>query len=332
MGWVDVLAVSPIPALLADDDPAVRFFVQRDLLDEDVGSVEALWQLPGALRLVRKQGMNGAWRYPKRQQPGSGNYDLLETFRNLRLLIDQYGYHRGHEATRSAAEYVFSCQSEEGDIRGVLGNQYMPYYHGVILELLITAGYQDDPRVVEGLEWLLRMRQDDGGWIVPAQAVPVKEKTPAFWQGEPLAPNRSRPFSHLATGMALRAFAVHPEYRSRPEARRAGELLLERFFQADKYNDRRGPEYWTKFQYPFWWPNLLTALDSLSLMGFPMDDLAIQKGLSWFLLHQEPDGLWPTTYGKGRDGEMVRRWVGLAVCRVFRRVRPELAHKTGSRH
>ena len=53
----------------------------------------------------------------------------------------------------------------------------MPDHHGAILELLIKAGFGDDPRVEHGLEWLPSMRQADGGWIVPAQAVPAKEKT-----------------------------------------------------------------------------------------------------------------------------------------------------------
>jgi hypothetical protein len=43
----------------------------------------------------------------------------------------------GSPTIAKAAEYIFSNQMYEGDIRGILGNQYMPYYHGAILELLI---------------------------------------------------------------------------------------------------------------------------------------------------------------------------------------------------
>ena len=31
------------------------------------------------------------------------------------------------------------------------------------------------------------------------------------------------------------------------------------------------------------------------------------------------DGLWDTRYGKGKEAERMRRWVGLAVCRVLKR-------------
>jgi hypothetical protein len=62
------------------------------------------------------------------------------------------------------------------------------------------------------LEWLLDVRQDDGGWMVPMQAVSSGQRTPQFWSGEAVALQRSRPSSNLATGMALRAFAAHPGY------------------------------------------------------------------------------------------------------------------------
>ena len=127
-----------------------------------------------------------------------------------------------------------------------------------------------------------------------------------MWRGAPVPPDRSKPFSHLATGMVLRAFAAHPQYRQLEEARVAGERLKTRFFKADKYHDRKAPHYWTKFQFPFWWPNILTALDSLSLIGFSPEDEDIQKGLDWFISNQEEPGLWATGYGKGKKAQEVK--------------------------
>lgn len=329
-GWLRQLQVDPLPALLASDDEALLHFVRRDLLGEEAGPVEALWELPEAQRLLRKQQADGSWRYPgqNRELYPETNYDLLETFRSLGQLMEKHGFDRRHTAVERAAEYLFSCQTEEGDIRGILGTQYMPYYHGVITELLIKAGYADDPRVERGLAWLLSVRQEDGGWIVPMQAVPAREKTREMWSAPPVPPERSKPHAHLATGMVLRAFAPHPRYRQREEVRAAAERLKSRFFQADKYNDRKAPSYWTKFQFPFWWNNILTALDSLSLMEFPADDKEVRKGLDWFVVGQEEDGLWKTGYEQAKRKDMSARekeatwWVGLAVCRVFKRFYP----------
>ena len=140
-----------------------------------------------------------------------------------------------------------------------------------------------------------------------------------MWRGAPFAPDRSRPHAHLATGMVLRAFAAHPAHRKVKEVWVAGERLKERFFKADKYNDRKTAQYWCKFQYPFWWTDILSALDSLSLIGFSVDDADVRRGLDWFVANQEEGGLWPTGYGKGKKAEAAKRWVGLAVCRVFKR-------------
>jgi hypothetical protein len=319
--WLALLKADPLPALLSGDDPALNYFVRRDLLNEDAGPVEALWELPEVLRLVTRQQADGSWRYPGRSDPpaADANYVLLETFRSLRLLVDMAGLRREHPALARAAEYVFSCQTDEGDIRGILGNQYMPYYHGAILDLLIRTGYRQDGRIREGLAWLLRMRQEDGGWIVPAQALPAGQKTSRFWRSPALAPQRDRPSSHLATDMALRPFIAHPAYRARSEVRAAGKLLKTRLLRPDKYNDRKGAGYWLKFQYPFWWHSLVATLDSLSRLGFNRDDEDIARGLSWFLQNQMADGLWDTRYGKGKEAQRTRRWVGLAICRVLGR-------------
>ena len=119
--------------------------------------------------------------------------------------------------------------------------------------------------------------------------------------------------------MALRAFAAHPGYRRHPDVIAAGSCLKNRLFQADKFNDRKAPSYWLKFQFPFWWTSLLTALDTLSLLGFDRHDEHIARGLNWFLTHQSADGLWGTGYGSGSRAEGMRRWVGLAICRALKR-------------
>ena len=317
--WTDVLKTNPVPMLLAWQDPALTFFTRRDLLNVAAGPADALWDLPEASRLVSRQHMEGFWQYPsKLNHPAPNtNYNLLETYRSLRLLVEKYSFHREHTALQKAAESVFSCQTDEGDIRGILGNQYMPYYHGAILELLIKAGYAKDPRTEKGLQWLLSMRQADGGWLIPAQFVPHK-KTSQFWLNPPLPPNRSLPHAHLATGMVLRAFAAHPDYRQRPEVLAAGQRLKERLFHADKYNDRKAPSYWLKFQFPFWWPSLVTALDTLSWLGFNRQDRDIERGMDWFLANQSADGLWETGYGNGKCAEANRCWVGLAICRLMK--------------
>ena len=47
---------------------------------------------------------------------------------------------------------------------------------------------------------------------------------------------------------------------------------------------------WLKFQFPFWWTNLLTALDTLFWLGFSRDDDDIARGLGWYRNTNPPMG------------------------------------------
>jgi hypothetical protein len=328
--WRRQLKRDPLPPLFSSGSEAIQYFARRDLLGEPVGPVSRLWQLPEAQRILRKQLADGSWPRPGERKHPAINYGLIETWRNFRFLVEQYGFTRAHPQARKAAEFLLSCQTEEGDIRGFLANQYATYYTGAIMSLLIQAGYGDDPRTEKGFQWLLAMRQDDGGWSIPIITHKFDRRTIyrlTSQHAEPVQPDRSRPFSHNWTGMVLRAFAVHPEYRKSEAARVAARLLVSRFFQPDRYTSYRAASYWVRFDYPFWWNNLVAALDSISLIGFTKGDEHISKALDWLIDHQQEDGLWRVSYaGPGvaeKDTAKAREkrlWVSLAICRVLKRL------------
>ncbi len=87
----------------------------------------------------------------------------------------------------------------------------------------------------------------------------------------------------------MRAFAAHPRYRELPEVEKAGWLLKGRFFKEDVYTSRQAVDYWHKLQFPFWWTSLLTVMDSLARMNFPLD-AEIHAGLDWFIRNQALGG------------------------------------------
>ena len=293
--------------------------VRGSLLEERVGPVSRLWELPAATKILRRQREDGSWKYPGGNEKvrSREDYDQLETYRMIGLLVEKYGFDRKHDAMARAAESLFSFQTAEGDFRGIYGNQYTPNYSAGIMELLIKAGYAKDPRIAAGFDWLLSIRQDDGGWAIPLRTRGRKLDVFAM-RTAPVEPDTARPFSWLATGVVLRAFAAHPRYHRSRDAKQAGELLLSRFFLKDNYPDRGSPDYWLKFAFPFWFADLLSALDSLSRLGFSRDRPGIARALAWFEENQQPDGLWDLKLLKTGDKEL-RIWLALAVCRVFKR-------------
>ena len=326
--WRTHLRFDPLPPLLASGNEALQYWARRDLLGESVGPVRGLWELPAARRILRKQGADGSWPRPGEHEHPAINHPLIETWRQFRFLVEQYGFTREHPQAERAAESLFSCQTAQGDIRGILANQYATYYTGAIMALLIQAGYADDPRIGRGFRWLLAMRQDDGGWTIPLITHKFDRATQyrlTSEYAEPVEPDRTKPFSHNWTGMVLRAFAVHPQQRHSQAARAAAQLLKSRFFQPDYYTSYQAASYWVRFEYPFWWYNLVAALDSLSRIGLPKEDPQIQQALVWLVSHQEENGLWKVTYAQAQERDTakvreMRLWVSLAICRVFRRL------------
>jgi len=130
-------------------------------------------------------------------------------------------------------------------------------------------------------------------------------------------PDKSQPFSHLVTGMVLRALAASSTLRNSKEARQAGELLLSRFFKADKYDDRSLPSFWEEITYPFWATDILSSLDSLSKIGFTVENENVQEGIKWLLNQQNKRGYWEASSTKSSIEDYL--WVTLAVLRVLKR-------------
>jgi hypothetical protein len=317
-----LLKVDPVPLLASSGNAAISFFARRDLLGLDAGTVSSLWKLPEAQKILARQQPDGSWRYPggKPRLRSQENYDQLETFRQAGTLVEKFGFTRKHPAMERAADFLFSFQTAEGDFRGIYANQYATTYVGAIMEVLIKAGFAHDPRITSGFRWLLAVGQSDGGWAIPlrTRGIPFSEFLDLRRHPEPLAPDTSKPSSHLVTGMVLRAFAAHPTRRSSAAARAAGELLSTRLYKKDAYGDRDDVSYWERVSFPFWFTDVVSALDSLSSMGFDSGTPAISAALDRLKEVQRPDGTFDLKLVRGKDKDLPW-WVCLAICRSLKR-------------
>lgn len=325
--WQNQLTFDPIKPLLRKGISAIRYFVERDLLDLEVETIQTLWNLSEPQKILKKQLPDGSWPRTDKKQYPAVKHQLFDTWRQVNQLVGKYGFTREHPQLEQAVEFLFSCQTEEGDFRGILANQYATYYTGAILATIIEAGYEDDPRTEKCFQWLLTMRQNDGGWSIPMITHKFDRETQYKLQTEflpPVEPDRTKPFSHNWTGMVLRAFAAHPIYRHSADAKHAADLLKSRFFKPDAYTSLQGAHYWIRFEYPFWWNNLVSAMDIMVKMGFSIKDPQIEKGINWLIEHQQPDGLWKVNYYSDTPEKSTRQieerklWISLAICRILK--------------
>ncbi|MBD3354207.1 MAG: hypothetical protein GF364_22180 [Candidatus Lokiarchaeota archaeon] len=334
MNWKKEFSIDSTRKLLNSKDKGIIYFTKRDLLDEDVKPIPYIWNLSEPQKIIKRQLDNGSWRAPRRQNKSDQNYQLIETWKKIRFLIEKYQMDKSLSSIQKAAEYIFSCQTSDGDIRGILTNQYAPYYTGAIIYLLIKAGYGRDPRTEKAIKWLLTMRQDDGGWVIGSPPLVCNHELSRKEKNEFLTNkeketlkefDRSLPFSAAGTGMVLRAFSVHPIYKDSKETRIAANLLKSKMFKKDNWSSYQHPDNWIRFQFPFWWTNLVSVLDTFSLLKWSQRDPDISKGLKWFKDHQMQDGLWDISYSKihknrkNKKTETLRYWITLVICRIFKR-------------
>ena len=151
--WLNELKYNPIRPLTECGNKAVLSFVRQDLFEKTV-AVQDLWLLPESQRILRMQNTNGSWLYPggKDYIRTKRNYNQLETYRNLGILVEKFGFNKQHPAIQKAAKYLFTFQTQGGDFRGIYGNQFSPNYSAGIAELLIKAGYEKDARIKKVIE------------------------------------------------------------------------------------------------------------------------------------------------------------------------------------
>lgn len=321
--WRKLLKVDPIQLLLSSSNETLTYYVRRDLLGIKDKAAKGIFINKEIDQITKRQQPNGSWIFKSssvKKYP-SINHNLIETFKSLRILVGKYEMENSFEVISRCANYIFSCQTEEGDIRGILGNQYMPYYCGMLIEYLLKAGYKDDDRIERALKWLISSRQNDGGWVIPLQTIKIDKNDDKTYSSAPIIADKNLPSSHLSTGMVLRAFTTHPDYCKTEVIKKAGILLKSSFFKADKYNDRKSPKYWTKFQYPYWWTTLVSSLDTLHYLGFSLEDKDIKKGVDWLLSNQNDNGIWDTKYKNGATYKLDSNqlWVCYDICRVLKK-------------
>ncbi len=301
--------------LLGSRNEALIAFTKQKLLGEEV-NIEELWTLPQVEKTLEKQQSNGSWTYPNKKATlrSPTNYSQYQTYKTVAELVEFYGLNKKHDAIRKAADYLFSFQTNGGEFRGMYGNQYSPNYSASITEFLIKAGF-DDARIEKSLDWLLTMRQTGGGWAIPLR---TRDKgLEALYEKETIEPDKSKPFSHLITGIVLRPFSLMSKYKGK--VKDAGVLFADRVFTKDKYSDRMGVEYWTKFTFPYHWTDILSTIDTLTLLGINSHP-KINKIIRWFEAHKQDDGIYEVSVMAGAKYKDAKYWITLQYLNVLNRL------------
>ncbi|MCJ7579331.1 MAG: terpene cyclase/mutase family protein, partial [Candidatus Aminicenantes bacterium] len=166
-----------IEFLLARGNLPILYWLKKDILDVPVDrEFKNLQKYAARIRILENQRPNGGWCKKKYEgHPRWENtYYIVDTLRNAFYLYN-YGCTLEDEGIQKLIDFLFSTQTKEGDFRGAYLNEYAPTYHALTLEILCLFGFEDDPRVQKAFRWLLRHKQEGGGWVIPYRTIPKEE-------------------------------------------------------------------------------------------------------------------------------------------------------------
>lgn len=164
--WKDALKADPTGWLLEYEDPVVRYWALRDLVNASEEEVEAARQqaLEGELvqEVFRQQRSKGHWENPNNMH--APHY--TSTIYQLTLLGD-LGPTADDERIVKGVEAVLKTQRDDGGFPGHNPRtcEYGPYDIGLIIRFMHQFGLDEDPRIARMYEWIEKNQTPEGGWV-----------------------------------------------------------------------------------------------------------------------------------------------------------------------
>ena len=303
--------------LLEKDQPAVRYYALRELLDRPADDAE----VKQAYSTIPKRGW--AFDILKRQRP-QGHWESSKSLYRPKytatnwmvLILSDLGLTKEDARVRRAAELFFKEWMGDGE-NNIFKDEVCIV--GNTARMLTRFGYADDPRVARLFDRLLDDQREDGGW----HCRPSGNGSLDGWE-------------------ALAAFAVLPkEKRTRrmnSAIERGAEFYLERELVVEG-----GPKYlpWFRLHYPVhYYYDVLVGLDMITRLGYGGDG-RLRRALDVLKAKRGRDGKWPLervhpdpssyAWGKGNLRWKVKpfgleeegkpsKWITLTALRVLKRV------------
>jgi hypothetical protein len=330
MNKSDSLRGDPLPWLLEldEDNPGVRYFALRDLLERPENDPEILQARAAIMKtgpvpaILAAQHAEGFWA-----KAGAGYSPKYRGTVWQLILLSELGADPGDERIQRGCEYLLSHSlASTGAFslyQGLIPSGAVHCLNGNLLLALIRLGRLDDPRVQAALRWQAQAITGDGeiryyqsGTSGPGFACGINYGQPCAW----------------GAAKALKALQAVPPDQRTPLIQMAIQVGVEFLFSRDPavadypYSERVSSS-WFKLGFPLsYWSDVLEVTDVLARAGYGSDprlDHAIQLILS----KQDAQGRWKL--GNGLNGKMwmdieqrgkPSKWVTLRALRVLKTI------------
>jgi hypothetical protein len=295
-GWKTSLKADATDWLLEEDNPSVRYFVLKDILDRPEDDTEVLT----ARQQIMQTGVVPKILEKQREPAYLQTYPRFYTFKYKGLVwsliaLAESGAKRNAQI-EAQCEYLFERSQEPNDGGFSMNNaakkgggrmtEVIPCLTGNMVWSLIHFGYLEDARLQKGIDWLTRsMRFNDG--IETEPQVPPYDRYEMCW---------GRHTCFMGVVKALKALSAIPEGKRTDEVSRtiqkAVEFLLIHHIYKQSHNPNRAAKPgWLKFGFPLMYQtDVLEILDILTALG--RKDSRMDEAVNLVGSKQDNPGRW----------------------------------------
>ena len=336
MNWKDNLKADPLPWLLEEKDPGVRYLAMREILDHSendpalVSARQAAHKQGPIAAILAEMNPEGYW-----MEPGTGYLPKYRSTVWSLILLATLGARVEEDARiQKAIDYFLEqALAPAGQIASATApSGIADCLQGNMCWALIRLGSKD-PRLEKAFDWMARTVTGEG--IAPMGDKSTSER---YYAGK-CGPNfacGSNDKKSCAWGAArvILAFSVLPKEKRTPIIERAITHGIEFFLKDDPatapwphpYAPKPSGNWW-KFGFPvFYITDLLVVAEALSALGCGRDPR--MKNLNQLILDkQDQDGRWilendyaGKTWGDWGEKKQPNKWVTLRALNVIKRL------------
>jgi len=305
MSWQDHLRGDPIPWLLEEDEPGVRYLAMRDLLnasstDEEFIIARKKAHQKGPIAAILDQmHPEGYW-----VEPGPGYLPKYSSTVWSIILLGQLGASLNEEPRiETACRYLldnalttygqFSASGTPGGTVDCL--------QGNLCAAFSDLGFSD-PRLDQAYDWMARSLTGDGVATLGDKTTPIRYYSGKCGPGFMCGANNKQPCAWGAAKVML-AFGKLPKEKWTPQIEEAVDQGVDFLLSVDPataaypsgWNDKPSGNWW-KFGFPvFYVTDLLQIVEALMRLGYS-DDPRLANAIRMIKEKQDSMGRWPLEY------------------------------------
>jgi hypothetical protein len=295
--WKSFLKADPIPWLLEEDNPSVRYFVLTDILglthrDKRVAAAKKSIMEKGIVpKILAGQKDGGYWEEP-------GDFYVRTKYKGTvwqLITLAELGADGRDPRIRQACDFVLECSQDRtsggfayrgGRQSGGQHGAVIPCLTGNMVWSLIRLGRLSEAGVQRGIDWITtHARFDDG-----------ETRAPKCWPYDKREPCWGKHTCHSAAAKILKALAEIPDGERSSDVRGVLDEATEHFLRhhiCKRSHDttRAVKPKWEKFGFPTMWDgDALEVFGILARLG--CRDPRMKDAADLIVSKQEGQGRW----------------------------------------